>query len=598
MKVGFPLLALPLLLSCSVYEFKPATHIARTSRDFDLQVEQAQNQSLLANVWRAKKRSPLYLTDISKVTGTLKRDITLGLSLPFGHKAGYQVPLSPSTTLSNSPTFDVSVLDTQDFMRGFLSPVPPETFAYYWRQAWPPELLLHLLVREITIYDVDPKRKPVIITNYPDPQEEDLANIKLFAEWAHFFQHFHLTECRNSFLTSITAKDFGSIDAATKAVASGLRVSSIDSPKSPRVVSKDTSSDMTKDTTTYNKEPEKTPTKPKKATTKPKKADASKSASAEKPPDSFVTEHTVQGSKEIANESYYNIDIAFEILVNNDYVGDKLNDELGAKVKDRCEPGPGTPASDKENWSRLALEVYKVENTGDLTKPNDKEAAVLAIFQDDAGQIRTAKLSLRSPEGVLYYLGELARVENFHKQTPRACINGHLQPIFVAYSDKMWKTYREEHPEAGVFESRPASLAGSASHACRRLLEVEDSEPDETFMQAVFIPETHDPNDPTVLTVLKKHPELESPCTSKPDERELWPHVEHKQTKKYAERPFPNKQETEKHQDKLENIAPLDSLQCNGGRSMHVLSLLSQLIALHKSAKDFPTTPAVKVIGQ
>src|SRR5258708_13702467 len=134
----------------------------------------------------------------------------------------------------------------------------------------------------------------------------------------------------------------------------------------------------------------------------------------------------------------------------------------------------------------------------------------------------------------------------------------------------MWKVYREEHAEVGRFESRPASLAASASHACRRLLEVEDSEPEEAFMQAVFIPETYDPNDPAVL---KKHPELGAPCTSKPNQLELRPHVEQKQTEKYAEPPFPNRQETHKHQDQIENITLIVSLRCTRGRSMHVLSL-------------------------
>src|SRR5258708_36786470 len=124
----------------------------------------------------------------------------------------------------------------------------------------------------------------------------------------------------------------------------------------------------------------------------------------------------------------------------------------------------------------------------------------------------------------------------------------------------MWKVYREEHAEVGRFESRPASLAASASHACRRLLEVEDSEPEEAFMQAAFIPETYDPNDPAVL---KKHPELGAPGTSKPNQLELRPHGEQKQTEKYADPPFPNRQETEKHHGKTTNVALLDSLDAN-----------------------------------
>jgi hypothetical protein len=37
---------------------------------------------------------------------------------------------------------------------------------------------------------------------------------------------------------------------------------------------------------------------------------------------------------------------------------------------------------------------------------------------------------------------------------------------------------------------------------------------------------------------------------------------------------------------------------CDPGRSMHALTVVSQIIALQKSAKDLPTTSVVRVVGQ
>jgi hypothetical protein len=42
----------------------------------------------------------------------------------------------------------------------------------------------------------------------------------------------------------------------------------------------------------------------------------------------------------------------------------------------------------------------------------------------------------------------------------------------------------------------------------------------------------------------------------------------------------------------------LGDLSCDAGESMHVLSILTQLIALEKTAKETPTTPVVRTVGQ
>src|ERR1700688_938859 len=58
--------------------------LAPTVVSYNLAVEQAQNEVLLLNAIRAEHHLPMYLTDISKITGSIRRDVTASVALPFG----------------------------------------------------------------------------------------------------------------------------------------------------------------------------------------------------------------------------------------------------------------------------------------------------------------------------------------------------------------------------------------------------------------------------------------------------------------------------------------------------------------------------------
>lgn len=123
--------------------------IAEQSSKANRAVEDAQNQVLLLNVVRAYKQRPIYLTAISKVAGPIGTATpTAALSLPFGVDAPRAFNLSP-TARADVPNFDVAVLDTHNFMRGFLQPLAPATVKVYLDQGWPPHFLLSLFIREI-----------------------------------------------------------------------------------------------------------------------------------------------------------------------------------------------------------------------------------------------------------------------------------------------------------------------------------------------------------------------------------------------------------------------------------------------------------------
>ncbi|MEQ8354652.1 MAG: hypothetical protein RH942_03875 [Kiloniellaceae bacterium] len=141
--------------SCS---FGP--QISEHAIDYNRSVEEAHNSQLLLNVLRASDRRPMHFTAISQVRGSFQLSTTgnISITLPFGGDAASAFPLTPSINISesSSPSFDVAVLDSQEFIRGILSPIELSTFKYFWDQGWPDQLLLYLLVHKFTPQGAEP----------------------------------------------------------------------------------------------------------------------------------------------------------------------------------------------------------------------------------------------------------------------------------------------------------------------------------------------------------------------------------------------------------------------------------------------------------
>ena len=164
--------------------------LAVTTMDYNLLVEKAENEMLLLNIIRASKRHPMYFTDFNLLRGNLSYSFQTGsITIPFGKigaglDGSYSV--APSIGFSSNPSFDLAVLDSQEFMRGILTPVAMETIDYYWQSGWPKEMLLHLFVDKIEISTAEGKSR--LFDNEPDKpdafrdfQEEvrKLTNCKL-----------------------------------------------------------------------------------------------------------------------------------------------------------------------------------------------------------------------------------------------------------------------------------------------------------------------------------------------------------------------------------------------------------------------------------
>ena len=117
--------------------------IAQQAVDYNHAVEAAANALLVTNVLRARDEAPLHFTSMPQIRGSLSVGLSQpGIGLPI---AGSQQGLNLGLSGSNSPSFDVSALDTQDFIRGLLEPLESQIIRYYWDRGYPDQLILMLL---------------------------------------------------------------------------------------------------------------------------------------------------------------------------------------------------------------------------------------------------------------------------------------------------------------------------------------------------------------------------------------------------------------------------------------------------------------------
>ena len=125
--------------------------IAWHAVDFNRAVATSETQTLLLNILRARDRLPPYYTSMSQVRGSVSGSLQSALSLPFGGDATNVFGETVTTSVSSRPTFDLNVLDSEEFVRGITTPVPLSLLQFYWDQRWPRDVLLYLMVSSVRI---------------------------------------------------------------------------------------------------------------------------------------------------------------------------------------------------------------------------------------------------------------------------------------------------------------------------------------------------------------------------------------------------------------------------------------------------------------
>jgi hypothetical protein len=149
---------------------------------YNLEAEKSQDQTLILNILRASMRRPLEFSGVQTVSGTASLGGTLGLSFPFhALNAGTgAASATTGTTYSGGPTFAVNVLDTQEFYQGILKPIPMQIIDYYFARGLPKTLIFNLLFSSITITQSPPPPAPS--AGSATDAEKDAA-----PKWKHVF---------------------------------------------------------------------------------------------------------------------------------------------------------------------------------------------------------------------------------------------------------------------------------------------------------------------------------------------------------------------------------------------------------------------------
>lgn len=173
-------------------------------------IAQTTNQQTVLNILRAREREPMHFSSFSEVLGTLRGAVSPGLSTvlngdsstattvdglvsnagPAGAVTG-TVATDTLTRVANvgatnfTPTlgiqvttgtdFKVAANATDEFYKGILNPIPTGTVIHYLRQGFPADLLSHLLIGRLEFYATvtGPDEKPQsfhlrTVANSPD----------------------------------------------------------------------------------------------------------------------------------------------------------------------------------------------------------------------------------------------------------------------------------------------------------------------------------------------------------------------------------------------------------------------------------------------
>ena len=180
---GFVLLAAALCVSGCAFRTQ-ATGMAVDYNDF---VAQTTNRQTVLNILRAREREPMHFTSFAEVFGQIRGQGTASIGGAFNGDSGVQTatdtvqtaagPSGATTGTTTTTTrtltdnigatnftpslgvqvttgtdFRVQANATDEFYRGILNPIPAATVVHYLRQGFPADLLSHLLIGRLEFH--------------------------------------------------------------------------------------------------------------------------------------------------------------------------------------------------------------------------------------------------------------------------------------------------------------------------------------------------------------------------------------------------------------------------------------------------------------
>jgi len=341
---------------------------------YNQQAETIKESQLMLNVMRSAYREPLQFTDFTQVTGQATVSGTAAFTLPFNPSPptfGHADTALPAATLSGTQAFTVANLDTQEFYEGILSPIPITSIDYYLEQGFPEALLLTLVISRVDIESGKNSR----VSFYNVPSGKDFLNFEgLVAAFRDLGVRSEVARTLTNVGPPIPAGDIASLRALAP-LAEGAVLKRF----------------------TPASDPDLTPSE---------RADLARRGVSEY----FRLQQTSEQSRfciDTNAETPADLSAASGMLVG-----------LGVlPVGDQIEGLPTTPASAAldDAAARCGASPYvrmKAAEQNGYTQPTSRFAlAVLTAGGAHETVTLRIDLTVRSVEGIIYYLGELARGE-------------------------------------------------------------------------------------------------------------------------------------------------------------------------------------------
>lgn len=129
-------------------------HVADELTTFNEAQQRGTSQLILLNILRAREKQPLAFSHFDVLRGGISGSSSVGLAVPFGPGATAN-SLAAGLGLAPGISQDVKPQDDQDFYRGILTPITEQTWALYQDQNWSEDLLFHLFVEDIKLSQAD-----------------------------------------------------------------------------------------------------------------------------------------------------------------------------------------------------------------------------------------------------------------------------------------------------------------------------------------------------------------------------------------------------------------------------------------------------------
>ncbi len=145
--------ALVLLLSACTLQ----AGIEQSGLDYNKAADNIDKQLLLLNIVRAYRGESMTFTGVTEMNGSFSVRLSASPDVPFGGDADASFGVDPTASYETSPSTKVVPLATADFQKGISTGVTPEIMRLLWERGWPKELLLYLLVEKVVMKVPSPK---------------------------------------------------------------------------------------------------------------------------------------------------------------------------------------------------------------------------------------------------------------------------------------------------------------------------------------------------------------------------------------------------------------------------------------------------------